>query len=151
MGKSGYALKRLYQRLGALPAREILVVLDACFSGVGERSTVAGKRASGVLVTGPNVEKGRVLVLAAGRGAQGCSAYREQRHGLLTYFFLKGLRGEADKNQDGTIRLAEHFEYVERQVQEVAKRELHAEQVPQLFGNPKVLAKGLSLLEPAKP
>lgn len=149
--KSGYAIKRLYQTLGALPAREVMVVLDACFGGVGGRSVSAGKPVPGVIVSDPNVAKGKVVVLTAGRGAEGCNTSREQRHGLLTYFFLKGLRGEADKNQDGTIRLAEQFEYVKRQVQEVAKRELHTEQTPQLMGSRKMLAKGVNLVEPAGP
>ncbi len=150
LGRSGYALKRLYRHLGALPAKEVLVVLDACFGGMGDRSVSApGKPASGADIADQNVDQGKVVVLMAGRGVQQCHAYREQQHGLLTYFFLKGLRGEGDQNKDGNLLLAEQFEYVKLRVQQVAKQALHTEQVPQLLGNRRVLARGVDLLESA--
>ncbi|MBW1848999.1 MAG: caspase family protein, partial [Deltaproteobacteria bacterium] len=39
--ETGYPLKRLYAKLDKLPAREIIVVLDSCFSGAGGRSVLA--------------------------------------------------------------------------------------------------------------
>lgn len=37
---------------------------------------------------------GKTVVLAAGSGEQVSSTYTQKSHGLLTYFFLKGLQGE---------------------------------------------------------
>ncbi|MBW2570521.1 MAG: ankyrin repeat domain-containing protein [Deltaproteobacteria bacterium] len=39
--ETGYPLKRLYAKLDKLPAKEIIVVLDSCFSGAGGRSVLA--------------------------------------------------------------------------------------------------------------
>ncbi len=33
--QTGYPLKRLYEQLANLPSREMIVVLDSCFSGMG--------------------------------------------------------------------------------------------------------------------
>ena len=39
--QTGYSLNRLYDSLRKLPAREIVVALDSCFSGAGGRSVLA--------------------------------------------------------------------------------------------------------------
>ena len=56
---------------------------------------------------------GKTVVLAAGSGEQVSSTYTQKSHGLLTYFFLKGLQGEGgDLDKDGVIELGELFSYV---------------------------------------
>lgn len=66
----------------------------------------------------------------------------------MTYFFLKGLQGEGDRNKDQSVELRELFEYLKPQVERVARREFHNEQSPQLMGSPDMLKKGVRLLEP---
>ena len=39
--ETGYSLKRMYAALGKLPAKEVIVALDSCFSGAGGRSVLA--------------------------------------------------------------------------------------------------------------
>ena len=117
-------MQRLYEQLGKLPTKEVVVVLDTCFSGAGGRSVLAqGARPMVLSIENPILVSGKTVVLAASAGDQISSTYRQKSHGLLTYFFLKGLQGEADKNKDGTIDLAELFEYVKPQVERVARRE----------------------------
>jgi hypothetical protein len=150
--QTGYPLDRLYDRLAALPAREVVVMLDSCFSGAGGRSVIAkGMRPMVLSVENPVLAKGKVVVLAASSGSQVSSTYDQKSHGLLTYFFLKGLRGEADRNQDGRVDLGEVFEYLKPQVERTARREFHNEQTPQLLGNPDLLRKGIRLVERANP
>ncbi|MBI3551725.1 MAG: caspase family protein [Elusimicrobia bacterium] len=38
---SAYPVSRLYEKLGALKAKEVVVMLDSCFSGAGGRSVIA--------------------------------------------------------------------------------------------------------------
>ena len=42
---TAYPTKRLFEQLAALPAREVIVATDACFSGGGGRSVLAKGRA----------------------------------------------------------------------------------------------------------
>lgn len=148
--QTGYPLDRLYERLAVLPAKEVVVMLDSCFSGAGGRSVIAkGMRPMVLSVENPLLAKGKVVVLAASSGSQVSSTYDQKSHGLLTYFFLKGLGGEADRNRDGRVDLGEAFEYLKPQVERMARREFHNEQTPQLLGSPEVLTKGVRLVERA--
>ena len=149
--QTGYPLERLYERLSALPAKEVVVMLDSCFSGAGGRSVIAkGMRPMVLSVENPLLTKGRTMVLTAGAGDQVSSTYDQKSHGLLTYFFLKGLQGEADQNNDRRIELRELFEYLKPQVERTARREFHNEQTPQLIGSPDTLSKGVVLIESNK-
>ncbi|MBM4133721.1 MAG: peptidase C14 [Nitrospira sp.] len=147
---TGYSLKRLYDHLGKLPAKEVVVMLDSCFSGAGGRSVI-GKGMRPMVLTMENqfLAGGKTVVLAASSGAQVSSTYDQKGHGLLTYYFLKGLQGEADTNKDGMIDLAELFGYVKPQVERTARRDFNNDQQPQLFGNPELLTKGIRLVERA--
>jgi uncharacterized caspase-like protein len=145
---TSYPLKRLYATLEKLPAKEIIVVLDSCFSGGGGRSVIAkGQRPMVLSVENPVLAGGKAVVLTASAGDQTSSTFEDKGHGLLTYFFLKGLQGAADGNQDGEISMAELFQYVKPQVQKVARKQYNNEQTPQLLGNPELLTKGVRLIE----
>lgn len=145
---TGYPLKRLYEQLNKLPAKQVIVMLDSCFSGGGGRSVIAkGMRPMVISVENPVIAGGRTVVLAASAGEQVSSTYDQKSHGLLTYYFLKGLQGAADKNKDGSIELAEVFDYVKPQVERKARRDFNNEQTPQLLGNPKLLSQGIRLVD----
>jgi hypothetical protein len=148
---TGYPLKRLYENLGKLPAKEVVVLLDSCFSGAGGRSVIGkGMRPMVLSVENPVLAGGRTVVLAASKGDQVSSTYDQKGHGLLTYFFLKGLRGEADVNKDGSVDLAEVYDYLKPQVERTARREYNNDQQPQLLGNPAVPANNVRLVELAQ-
>ena len=145
---TGYPLKRLYEQLATLPAKEVIVMLDSCFSGAGGRSVIAkGMRPMGLSVETPVLAKGKTVVLAASSGDQVSSTYDAKGHGLFTYFMLKGLQGEADQNKDGAVDLQEVFDYVKPQVERIARREYNNEQTPQLIGGEDTLKKGVRLVE----
>ena len=146
LDNTGYPLSRLYQSLANLPAKEVVVVLDSCFSGAGGRSVIAkGMRPIITEVKSPLLGKGKTIVLAASSGQQVSNTYEQKAHGLMTYFFLKGLQGDADTNKDGKIEIAELFEYLRPQVERVARRDFNNEQTPLLLGNTDVLARGVYL------
>ncbi|MBI4553591.1 MAG: caspase family protein [Candidatus Latescibacteria bacterium] len=135
---TNYRLDELYRNLNQLPARQVTVILDACFSGrVGRGDQVelllAGAR--GIAVEPRRVELGgRVIVLTASSGNQVSSSYPEKSHGVFTYFLLKGLKGDADKDEDSTITVRELYAYVREHVTEQAGR-LDREQTPELQGD----------------
>ncbi|MSR24917.1 MAG: peptidase C14 [Nitrospiraceae bacterium] len=122
--KTGYPLKKLYAQLESLPTKDITVVLDSCFSGAGGRSVIGkGLRPMGLSMEHSISAAGKAVVLAASSGDQVSSTYEEKGHGLLTYFFLKGLQGAGDLNKDGNIDMAELYEYVKPNVSKVARKQ----------------------------
>ncbi|MDI6744266.1 MAG: caspase family protein [Thermodesulfovibrionales bacterium] len=129
-----YSLKRMYEALNKLPAREVIVMLDSCFSGTGGRSiTKSGARPLVISIENPVLASGKINVLAASTGSQISSDYDSVKHGLFTYFFLRGMRGEADKNANSIIELGELYDYVKTNVSERASLELNRDQTPVLL------------------
>jgi uncharacterized caspase-like protein len=149
---TAYPLKQLYASLDKLPAKDVTVVLDSCFSGAGGRSVLAkGARPMVLTVGSPTQASGKTVVLAASGGDQISNSYEEKGHGLLTYYFLKGLQGDADANKDGGIDMKELFDYVKPNVQRVARKQYNTEQTPQLLGSPAALKVGDRLIESSRP
>lgn len=131
--QTGYSLKRMYEALGKLPANEILVALDSCFSGAGGRSVLAEGARPLVMNQKSSALPKNVTVLAAASGDQISSTYKDKGHGLFTYFMLKGIKNENVGKQDGSIQKEELYRYLKPQVERIARKQFNAEQTPQLI------------------
>jgi len=138
IAETGYSLSRMYAALGKLPAKEIIVALDSCFSGAGGRSVLAkGARPLVMnLQTGTTISK-NMTVLSASAGDQISSTYDEKGHGLFTYFLLNGIKNEDMVNPDGSLRMADLYDYLKPQVERIARKQYNNEQTPQLIGSEK--------------
>jgi len=129
-----YPLNELYATLNKLPAKEVVVLLDSCFSGAAGRSVLAkGARPMVISVENPLLAGGKVIVLAAATGNQISSDYDKAGHGLFTSALLTGLQGEADADHDGIVTLKEVFPFVRDRVTHTAVDELNREQTPVLM------------------
>jgi uncharacterized caspase-like protein len=132
--QTGYSLKRLYKNLNKLPAKEIIVVLDSCFSGAGGRSVLAkGARPLVMNIDKQVFHSDRIAILSAAAGNQISSTHEEKGHGLFTYFFLKGIKGAADTDKNGKIDMEELYWYVKPNVERIARKAYNNEQTPQLI------------------
>ncbi|MBP7342451.1 MAG: caspase family protein [Smithellaceae bacterium] len=113
--QTGYPLKRLYEQLANLPSREMIVVLDSCFSGMGGRSVLA-KGARPLVMTAPTMTlPTNAVVLTASEAGQISTSSPDKGHGVFTYYFLKALK-------DGRKNIAEIYETIKPQVQDEARR-----------------------------
>lgn len=123
LDETSYSLKRLYAALEKLPAKRITVALDSCFSGAGGRSVIAQGTRPLVAVASTAVPA-RITVISAGAAEQVSNSYRQQGHGLFTYFLLKGLK---EKGAD----FKHAFDYLLPEVTKAARRDYNADQEPQ--------------------
>ena len=134
---TGYPLKRLYDNL-AKTTRQ---------GGRGPAGLLLLRR-GGTLGAGAGKEPGRwgcrSRIHFCQEGQRWCSppdpekqvssTYTQKSHGLLTYFFLKGLQGEGgSRRARGHRPSVELFAYVKPEVERVARREYNNDQVPQLL------------------
>ena len=132
--QTGYSLKRMYDALGKLPAKRVIVALDSCFSGAGGRSVIAkGARPLVMNLQNSVVLPKNMTVLSASSGDQSSSTYDEKGHGLFTYFMLKGIKYEDVAKQDGSIDVRDLFSYIKPQVERIARKQYNNEQTPQLI------------------
>lgn len=133
LADTAYPLRRLYEKLGRLPAKDILVVTDACFSGTGGRTVLA--KGARPIVMMDETRKPRVpdnvIVLSATQGAQISTFFPEKEQGLFTYYFLKAL-------QEGKKDVYSIYQYVKPLVEDEARR-LNVSQSPTLSPDPEKL------------
>lgn len=87
-----YPLSKLYEELGSMNAQSVIVFMDACFSGAqrGEGMLAAAR---GVAIEArPAEPQGNMVVFSAASGDETAYPYKEQSHGMFTYFLLKKLQ-----------------------------------------------------------
>ena len=70
-------------------------------------------------------------VMTAAAGDQTAKPLEEAKHGMFSYFLMKGMEGEADANNDNEITAGELHNYVEQNVWQQSSNT----QLPQIQGN----------------
>ncbi|MEC7986427.1 MAG: caspase family protein, partial [Myxococcota bacterium] len=111
LGKEKFPLQRIRDFLDDERAQIRLGIIDACQSGALVRQK-GGKMLLGVDIR-LNVEpslNGAVLITSSSLGEASLEV-EELGGSLFTHFFISGLRGAADDNQDGLVTLEEAFSY----------------------------------------
>lgn len=111
---NAYKLNELYFDLISLDAQHVTVVIDACFSGqTGDGSAIVRNISPvGIKVKDASMAASNMTRFASSQISQVSNWYPEKKHGLFTYFFLKGLRGAADLDNDRRITEGEMREYL---------------------------------------
>jgi hypothetical protein len=141
---SGYPLKRLYEKLNALKAREVIVAMDACFTGAGGRSVIAkGTRPLvGKVDTQSGLSStGKLTVFSASGSDQTSGSDDGTGYGLFTYHWLDGLNGAA-KNASGEVTTQSLFDYLKPKVEDAARRANRAQSPQLLSGAAPVVLRG---------
>lgn len=119
---TGYPIQRLYEKLNILSAKEVIVIIDACFSGAGGRSVLPKGARPLVMTVEKVIVPQKLTVFAAAAGDQITSTLEDQGHGTFTYYFLKGLSGGA-KDISGVITEHGLYAYLRPKVQDAARRQ----------------------------
>jgi len=133
---NGYPLDTFYNNLEKIPAKSITVVMDACFSGNSAGGMLVKDISPAMLKSASPVRKLNNGVIFSSTGKDQVSHwYKEKQHSLFTYFFMKGLRGEADKDGDRKITVAELKQYLKDKVPYRARRLTGREQTPVVVGD----------------
>jgi uncharacterized caspase-like protein len=127
--------KELKDRLAALKARRVLLLLDACHSGAIGTDALAGD------LKQPDCG---VAVLCAAQGNETSRESSRDHHGYFTKWLLDGLQGGAGTNGAGEITLARLYVHVEEKVPADTGDKQH----PVLVGLAAI--RSFSLAKPAK-
>ena len=131
--KSGINLYDMYNAFGSTNAAQILVFMDACFSGGARNASLVDARALKIKPKKGEL-KGNIVVYSATSAEQAAMPYTEKRHGLFTYFLLKKL-----KESKGKLTLSELGDYL---LENVAKQSLlvnQKDQQPEVLVSEKLL------------
>ena len=106
--RTAISLAYLKNELGRLSNKEVVCLIDACFSG-------SGKSVSGMKLIKPRVNKklltSNKLFISAAAADRPAEEYAPGQQGAFTYFFLKALMGEGDENENGWVDTLEAYQY----------------------------------------
>ena len=113
---NGYSLNTLYNNLDKIASekdlKHVTLVLDACFSGNSNNGELI-KNISAVKIRLKNdvMNFTNTTMFTSAAGDQVSNWYPDKKQSLFTFFFLKGLKGEADFNKDNKITAQELYQY----------------------------------------
>ena len=121
----------LFKDIKQANPRSVTVFLDTCYSGVtrNEEMLIAGR---------PIVFKAKeqaipdgFTLFSAASNEQISRPLEEAKHGMFSYFLMKGMEGDADANNDNKITARELHAYVEQNVVQQSS----GSQTPELQGD----------------
>ena len=110
--------------------------LDTCYSGISrdEKMLLASARPIRVTQKNQNEIPNNFTIFSASKLNQISSGFKEAKHGIFSYYLMKGLEGKADNNQDKILTSQELLSYMDKNISQTAAV-LGREQNPSLSGN----------------
>lgn len=108
-----YPVSRLYKELGALGAKNVVMFMDACFSGAQRGEGMLASVRGVALKAKAEAPQGNMVVFSAASGDETAYPYKEKGHGMFTYFLLKKLQ-----ESKGDCTLQELGEYIQTNVRQ---------------------------------
>lgn len=123
-----YSVRRLQESLARLPIQRAILMFDVSLDP--SPGADPASLASPNWETGGGDRKDQIMWLVGNRDLQEAHAYEQGRHGLFTYYLLRGLQGLGDVDRDGTVEAGELCTYARGQVARVAREQFGNEQDP---------------------
>lgn len=120
-----FSLNQFYKELNQMNAANVMVFLDACFSGAQRGDGMLADARGVVMKPKKSAPQGNMFVLSATSGEETAMPYKEKNHGMFTYHLLKKL-----KETKGNVTLAELSEYVIKEVKDQSQRVNQKQQTP---------------------
>lgn len=108
---TGYKLDDLYAVLGKMPAENVTVFMDACFSGSKREEGMLASARGVAIKAKSGMPQGNMVVFSAAQGDETAYPNNEEKHGMFTYFLLKKLQ-----DTKGDVTLHELGEYITKNV-----------------------------------
>ncbi len=127
-----FPARRLEEILMRLPVQRAIVMMEVSLDPL----PVSGATGSAAPAWESEEGNNKILWMVGNRKLQDAHAFDQGRHGLFTYYLLKGLAGAADADKDGTILAGELCTYAKGQVVTIAKQQFGNEQEPMCIPGP---------------
>jgi len=135
LDKTALNQQEIVAALKAIQAKSVTLFMDACYSGqirTGDTLLASARPVS--LRTSADSFPSEFTVFTASSPEQIASSSPDLRHGIFSYYLMKGMEGDADENKDGRITVSELQSYVSEMVGRQAMT-LSRRQEPQLVGD----------------
>jgi hypothetical protein len=133
--ETGISQTQIVAALNASKPRSVTMFIDSCYSGsTRSGETLLASARPVALKASENPYPANFTVVSASSLDQISSSSPELKHGIFSFYLMKGLEGEADENKDGKITVAELQSYIADMVPRQALK-MNRRQQPQLVGD----------------
>ncbi|MDE6396549.1 MAG: caspase family protein, partial [Muribaculaceae bacterium] len=127
-------LEKVYTDLGNLGAKNVTILVDACFSGTNHGDGMLIPQSMGVAIKPAKATPvGNMVVMTAAEGNETAFPYEEKSHGLFTYWFLKKLQ-----ETEGNVTWGELSDYVIENVKKTSVTVNRKKQSPTIAVSPQL-------------
>lgn len=123
-----YPVWRMQEALSRLPIQRAILMFEVSLDPTpGAKPTSTPQADWGA---GADEEKDNVMWMVGNRGLQEAHVYESGKHGLFTYYLLRGMQGLADIDRDGTVVAGELCTYARGEVIHAAREQFGNAQQP---------------------
>ena len=135
--RTGLSRTEIFDTIVKLKPKSVTMFLDTCYSGVSrdEEMLLASARPVRIIADQKKNIPKNFTIFTASKLDQISSGLKEAKHGIFSYYLMKGLEGKADSNNDKKITNGELLAYMDENVSQKAS-ELGRQQNPSLSGDP---------------
>ena len=129
--KTAILRDELFDDIAAANPRSVTVFLDTCYSGTTRGTDMLIASRPLAIVPLKQVVPDNFTVMTAAAGDQTAKPLEEAKHGMFSYFLMKGMEGDADANNDNQITAGELHAFVQQNVIQQSS----GSQTPELKGD----------------
>jgi hypothetical protein len=135
ISKTAVQFQEINMDIQSAKPKSVTIFMDACYSGQarGGETLIASARPL-ALKAQTSIFPAGFIVFSASQSDQISSSSPELKHGIFSYYLMKGMEGDADTNKDGKITLGEMQGYLAENVGRQAGM-MSRKQEPQLIGD----------------
>ena len=128
---------KLFESIMSFNPSSVTMFLDTCYSGVSrdEEMLLASARPIRVVADDQDESPSNFSIFSASKLDQISSGLSQAKHGIFSYYLMKGLEGKADLNNDKQITNGELLAYMDKNVSKKAA-EQGRDQNPSFTGDP---------------
>ena len=126
----------MFKQISKLNPNSVTIFFDTCYSGQtrSEETLIAGLRPVRLVVDEQEIPS-NFTIFSASSLTQTSGSIEQAKHGIFSYYLMKGLEGNADQNLDNKITNGELIAYLKQNVSEEAFIN-NRQQEPMLSGDP---------------
>lgn len=138
LSRTAISRSELFNDIVKLKPKSVTLFFDTCYSGSSrdDESLLASARPIRIVPSEVSNRPDNFTIFSAAKNEQISSGFKEARHGIFSYYLMKGLEGKADANKDKQITNGELHVYMDKHVSQKAL-ELGRKQNPDLAGDHK--------------
>jgi hypothetical protein len=137
LARTAISREEIFQIVSKLKPKSVTIFFDTCYSGVSrdEETLLASARPVRIVADEQEDIPDNFTIFSASQLDQISSGLKEAKHGIFSYYLMKGLEGNADINKDKKITNGELLAYMDENVSQKASA-LGRQQNPSLAGDP---------------